>query len=218
MSGVNPGPVPPVAQNSSQPGYLQPSSSAPYYVEDDSLDNFFQQLVVGITGLPATMVRPLWQPEPANLPAYGTDWSAVGLIESELVPGWSYETHSSSGTGTDSLETWENCTFLASFYGPNAERYDGFLRDGLFIGQNQEILLLNGVGLVEWRKRYVVPELIKERWWRRVDRHVRVLREIKRTYNIENILSAVVSLNVEKPTGAPPNMTRTLSVDSPDTN
>ncbi len=215
MSDTVSGPLPVVSQDSTQAGFLRPSGTAPDYLEDDALDDFLQQLVVGITGLPAPFVRPLWQPEPTNLPDWGTTWAAVGLVESELVSGWSYETHDPANTGTDKYTSWEYATFLVTFYGPLAATYDGLFRDGLFIRQNQEILLANGIGLVDWNRRAVVPELIKERWWRRVDRHVRILREINRTYNVRNIKEVLVSVAEESPTGTPPDQDRSLTVTPP---
>jgi hypothetical protein len=213
MSGAN-GPLPTVAPDSTQAGFVRPTASASYYLEDDALDNFFQQLVSGITGLPPTLVRPLWQAEPVNLPDFGTNWAAVGLIESELAKGWSYRQHESADTGSDLLETWEYCTFLVACYGPNAERYDGLLRDGLFLPQNQELLRQNNLGLVEWLHRAVVPQLIKERWWRRVDRHIRVFRSIVREYPIRNILSVPISITGEDPTGTL-QITETRTVTPP---
>jgi hypothetical protein len=215
MSGTA-GPLPPIVTDSSKAGFLAPSASASDYIEDDALDDFFQQAVAGITGLSANLVRPLWQPEPANLPDFGTTWAAVGLVESELAPGWSYETHNSADTGTDRVETWEYCTFQASFFGPHAGRYDGMLRDGLFLPQNQEVFLVNGMGLVDWKQRAVVPVLIKERWWRRYDRHIRLMRDISRTYNIRNIRTVVTDVTVEKPTGDPPDQVDSLTMTPPD--
>lgn len=208
MSGANNGPLPPVASDSTQSGFLKPSASASYYLEDDALDDFFQQLVVGITGLSAQLVRPLWQAEPVNLPDFGTNWAAVGQVESELVRGWSYRQHQSENSGSDLMETWEYVTFLVAFYGPNAERYDGLLRDGLFLPQNQELLRQNNLGLVEWLRRAVVPVLIKERWWRRVDRHIRIFRSIVREYPIRNILSVPISVTGENQSGADETETR----------
>lgn len=215
MSGSNPGPVPPIAPDSSVAGFIQPSSTSSDYLEDNALDNFFQQMVAGITGLPPTLVLPRWQPEPVNLPAYGTNWAAVGVVDSDLVDGWSYETHDPANTGTDQTATWEYLTLLCSFYGPNAGQYDGLLRDGLFLNQNQETLLLNGIGLIEWRNRAIVPTLIKERWLRRIDRRVRFMREIDRVYNIRNILSVPLTVSAQPTSGSAPNQTDTWTITPP---
>jgi hypothetical protein len=185
-------------------------------MEDQALDNFLQQMVVGITGIPATLVRPLWQPEPPNLPTYGTDWVALGIVERDLVRGWNYMSHNPANSGTSESVTWENLTLQVSFYGPDAGLYDGLLRDGLFIEQNQAVLLLNGIGLIEWYQSQVVPVLIKERWWRRIDRHVRFMREIDRVYNIENILSVPLVVTGQRPgNSGPQDITNTWTITPP---
>jgi len=46
---------------------------------DAALDAVFQALVVGITGLPGTLVRPRWQPVPPTQPSVTTNWAAIGV-------------------------------------------------------------------------------------------------------------------------------------------
>jgi len=208
--------TPSIAENSSQRGFLPPGPGlfrltfdmqsngldegylgGPYPRDGQPLDDFCQQYISGITCLDPTYVRPLWQPEPPNIPDFWTNWVAVGITESELDPGWAYRLHDPAHGGRSIVKQHEIFSLLCAFYGPEADWYDGLLRDGLSVPQNSEVLQLNAMGLVDWHHRVVVPEMIKNKWWRRVDRHVRIHREIRRTYPILNILSASVSVTVE---------------------
>src|SRR5215472_16128380 len=142
------------------------------------LDDFLQQLVVAITQLSPHLVRPRWQPEQPALPSYGTNWMAVGVMDTGLDPGWPWLWFDpNSGTApVDSVgnplgafaQQHETIELLCSAYGTNADHYDGLIRDGFAVGQNQEVLLLSGMGLVSVGRRRFVPELIQMRTWRRV--------------------------------------------------
>jgi hypothetical protein len=52
-------------------------------LEDDDLDNAFQGLVVGITGLDQSLVRPRWQSNPPKQPEPTIDWCAIGVTSSQ---------------------------------------------------------------------------------------------------------------------------------------
>ena len=56
--------------------YIQPGT--PSTVFDADLENIFHDAFVGITGIPAGLVRPRWQPEPPLQPDFKTDWMAFG--------------------------------------------------------------------------------------------------------------------------------------------
>lgn len=225
---------PPLAPTSAQTGFVPPSPGlfrfsfdiqgdgfdAGYFdgqapLEDDGLDDFLQQLVAGITRLDPTLVRPRWQPEPPNLPDYGTDWVAVGAVDHEPDPGWAAWQHDSAGGGRDYVTQSETFVLLTSFYGPHAGAYDGLLRDGLQVGQNREVLQLAGMGLGEVGGTSRVPELIKERWTQRVDRRIHIRRQLLRVYPILNLLGATVSVGVETEGGAVDRETRTVVVAGP---
>jgi hypothetical protein len=196
------------AANSSQQGYIQPGSGSPFSfdeselgfdqgyldggmpLEDDALDDFFQAMVVGITGLDPTMTRPRWQEDPGNLPDYGTDWCALAVVDRVAAAYPTWIGHLDQGDGSDELHRTEELTILVTFYGPHCSGYATKLRDGLQIGQNREVLLLNNMGLVETGDLRRVPELIKNRWTDRADLNVMIRRQVKRVYPVLSLLSA----------------------------
>jgi hypothetical protein len=174
--------------DSSTGGYLTPSSSAP--TDDDALVDLLQTVIVGITGLSGMLVRPRWQPEPANLPDYGTNWASLGITERRS-NAYPFVEHESPGNGTDTLVNNETFKLETSFYGPLASTNATYLRDGLAIAQNREQLYLAGISLLVVPTDIIaLPSLLKERWLFRVDMPVWFVREIRRTYPVLNLLSA----------------------------
>ena len=173
-------------------GFLVPGPTpAPF--EDLSLEDFLGQFVVGLTGLDGSLVRPRWQPEPPNLPDFGTDWAAFG-VTTQTPDTYGYVQHVGRDTdpdytGRDELQRHESVETLCSFYGPNAERYAQQFCDGFLIAQNREVLLLNGFGQTETLGPRAAPALIKERWTRKYDVTWNLRRQIRRSYGVLNIAS-----------------------------
>src|SRR3979409_241705 len=130
--------------DSSTGGYLIPSGAPP--LEGQALLDFLQGVIVGITGLDGTMVRPVWQSEPPNIPDAGEAWCAFRITTrpSDKFP---YVKHNADGQGADALQRHEELHVLCSFYdlgsGGLADGLCAQLRDGLSIAQNREILTLN---------------------------------------------------------------------------
>ncbi len=192
--------------DSSTGGYLVASSSAPE--DDDALVDFLQSVVVGITGIAGQFVRPRWQYEPPNLPDAMTTWAAIGITQRKS-NAFPIVEHESTGEGTDTLVNYENFTLDTSFYGPMANSSATALRDGLAIAQNREQLFLAGMALVVVPTSLVaIPTLMKERWLYRVDMPVRFTREIRRTYPVLNLVSAVGTITGQ---GASGNLTAPTS-------
>lgn len=63
-------------------GYLQPVPQFPTLVGNLSFTQFLQTVFVGMSGLPADLVRPDWQPNPPKQPDIFTNWLAIGLTVS----------------------------------------------------------------------------------------------------------------------------------------
>lgn len=170
-------------------GYLSPAP-IPAPLEGQPLARFLQQLFVGITGLREDMVRPRWQPEPANVPQAGEAWCAMGITS---IPG---ETFAYLDQGQTSARVRRNIelNILASFYdlGINnmALPLAGRLRDGFSVPQNREPLTLAGMGLVEVGEPVQAPVLTKNRWLTRIDVPVVIRQLVERTYSILTLDSA----------------------------
>lgn len=179
--------------DSSTGGYLTPAAS-PAPIEGQALNRFLQQVFVGITGLSGTLVRPRWQAEPPAIPAFGTDWMAFGIMRRKP-DAFASTIEDPTGNGSNSVYRQEILEILCTFYGPDADSYASILREGLFVAQNREVLILNNFGLVEVGEAVPVPELVKERWTYRTDMYVRLRRSIEYTYPVLNILSAEGSVD-----------------------
>lgn len=197
---------------SSTGGFLQPASS-PAPLEGALLLRFFQQIIVGITTLDGTMVRPYWQAEPPNVPEQGEAWAAFKIARrpSDEYPFIGRLPYAPED-GADHLQRHEELNVLVTFYdtgstgvndqGSLADYYAALLRDGLAVPQNREPLFLAGMGLTKMGDVVVVPEILKKRWQYRVDFEFSVNRQIDRSYPVNTIVSATGTINYD--TGLPP--------------
>jgi len=177
-----------VGNDSTTPGYLVPTAPSPP-LEDADLDAVFQQMVVGLTGLPGNLVRPRWQPTVPQQPEPSVNWCAIGVTSSDADANPAM-IHNGSGDGSDILQRNEILTVLLSFYGPNASANAAQARDGIYVSQNNAVLSGFSMGLVGVGKKRAVPELVNQQWVRRFDFEMTVRREIIRTYNVLTVLSA----------------------------
>lgn len=185
-----------MANDSTVAGYLQPSGSGP--AEDADLDSIFQQMIVGITGLPGNMVRPRWQATVPKQPEPSANWCSIGVTgiehDANSYESWNQEIDS------ETFIRHEILTVLASFYGANALNYAGQARDGLYVQQNNATLDQYEMGLVEVSSIVTAPELVNQQWVRRFDLPIRVRRRVVRTYPILNVLSAQATAKSETQT------------------
>lgn len=180
-------------------GYLAPSSSPP--AEGDDLDDIFQALVVGITGIAGQLVRPRWAENPLPRPERTANWCAIGVtgVEADTFPA---VIHRGAGDGADELQRHETIDLLASFYGPQAQANAALFKDGLAIAQNREELFKVQMNVLDTGKIISAPDLLNNTWIRRFDVPVRFRRCVTRTYPVLNILSAQGS--VSTPDGTQP--------------
>lgn len=176
-----------MANDSSTGGFIPPASS-PAPLADAALDNLFQQLVVGVTGLPGSLVRPRWQPVVPKQPDPSTNWCAIGvtLLSPDDYPS---EVHNGTGNGSDTQSDHESINVTASFYGPNAMANAKQLRSGLYVAQNRDTLVAAGLNLKEARQLIQAPDLVNEQWIRRWDLTIVFRRQSIYTYSILNIAS-----------------------------
>lgn len=182
-----------MANDSSTGGYLAPEPPGPLY--DTALEDFFQQIVVGITGIPGNLVRPRWQQEPPNPPPAKSDWIALGV---EVGPKqWDAYQKFDPTIGTDGayiVEGAERIRLALSFYGPNNERNHTAFDDGLQLSQNREALSAQKISYIEAESPVNLPALLKDRMRLRVDIAFIFSRWVSRTYPVRTIASASVDL------------------------
>lgn len=183
---------------SSTGGFIAPAAS-PVVLEDTALTDLLQAMVVGITGLTASLVRPRWQPVPPTQPSVTTTWCAIGITDRTPDPGTAWVGHDPTGDGTDQMQRHEVLTVLLSFYGPNAAAMAGRLGDGLYIAQNRETLYHAGAGLVDVGASLTFGELVNGQFVSRCDMPITVRRVRARIYPVENLLEGPVNLESNGP-------------------
>ena len=183
--------------DSSTGGALLPSGTlAP--LEGQGLNRFLNGWIAGVSGLPGAFVRPGWQPFPADPPTVSgaTVWAAYHIAWRHKL-GFPRKVHDSTGDGQDLLQQQEQMGVLVSFYdqGTNglADTYASVFRDGVFVDQNNELLFLNGFGLIDAGDLVPVPTLEKNRWYMRIDCMVTLQRIIQRNYPVLNLLGVDAS-------------------------
>lgn len=191
-------------------GFLTPIGTAPPY--DSELDDAMHDTVVGITGLVSDFVVPRWQTdsEGAELPPFGSDWCAQGIVN-RLPDAFASEVHDPAGDGTSTVQRNEVLIWLVSFYGPHADHFESLFRSGLQLGQNRAVLQSVGVAVTDLDDPILVPDLVKMQWLRRVDVRMNCRRSTSYTFGVKNLLGAQVTLNTD--TGVPPQDASTKNPD-----
>lgn len=181
--------------------YLAPDA-IPAVIDDDALDDAFHDLLAGITGVPATLVRPRWQPTPPTQPDFNTDWIAFGVSVSD-VDKFAYIGHLASGNGglgTNSVERDETLKLQCSFYGPNCKTKLALFRDGVMVDSNRFDLEALGIKFIEVQETVNLPALMKERWVKRLDVTSIFRRRVKRIYSVPSLVGipSMVDLDNEQ--------------------
>jgi hypothetical protein len=211
-----------MANDSSTGGPLLPYSVAAggtQPLEGQALNRFIQGWVVGLTGLPGTMVRPRWQAEPADIPDAGNAWAAIGINSraADTFPYIGHDPVGPTGQGADDLQRNETLRILISFYdlGTNglADYYAELFREGTAIAQNRELLTLAQFNFIDCDEPVAVPALLKERWLYRVDVPFRLRRMISLVYPVLNIESIEVTISSQDPAGNNFDLTVTATDD-----
>lgn len=192
-------PVPPIAPNSTQPGFLQPTN---LYggLEDRDLARFIQQMVAGITGLDPTLVRPEWQPEPPDEPDFNVTWCAVRKERRDPETfAWEGNVMSDNNTVDHVVIRHELLPLRASFQGPAAEATCERLSMGFQLAQNREYLTRAGYGLVETEQIIIIPVFRNERWLYVADMPFTLRRRQQYGYPVEAVNASEVELVIDEP-------------------
>lgn len=166
-------------------GYLTQSASS---IDGLALRRFLQSVIVGVTGLGTTMVRPMWQQNPPPIPSIDIDWCGYAITSQRPEKGAYHEQLDSGGA---TMLRHEELDLLCAFYGPNCLVNAAILRDGLeLIAQNREQLFSQGLGVNGFSDITHAPELVNDRFFDRADITMTISREIRRTYNILSFVGA----------------------------
>lgn len=219
---------PNIRPDSSRRGFILPGTGIPFGLDEallgfdegqwtadlptsgQSLDDFLQQVVAGVTGLDQSLVRPRWQAEPPTLPPLTTDWAAIGVTKSTPL-GFPYarEIVGADGVaGFSQQSDQEEFDLLCSFYGPHADGNAVALRGGLMVHQNRECLQIANIGLITVGGRTRVPTLLKTEYLMRVDTTATFRREVRHFYPVLFYLSAPFKLIMDDGSSVAPRVRR----------
>lgn len=171
--------------------YIKPTSTVPIPGKL-SFNQFIQTVLVGISGLSGFMVRPDWQAEPPKHPDILTNWIAFGLNSAAPDANLWIGVDEDDVTNTQRNQTLE---VALSIYGPDFYETYGLLQDGFQIPNNLEGLRSANIGFVEITPAIVAPDLINERWVKRITTSIILRRGIQRVYPILTLLSANGSIH-----------------------
>jgi hypothetical protein len=158
-----------------------------------ALRRFLQGVLVGVTGLEPSNVRPRWQTNPPVIPDATVDWAAFGISKRTGSSDVSIEQKEFSAT----INRQEQLEVLVSVYGPNAESYCELFREGIALGQNRETLFLACIGSVETTPMLHVPELLNNQWYNRCDFTWVLNRETNKDYQILCLVGAIGAIITE---------------------
>lgn len=169
--------------------YIQPKpgGSQPPFPKTLSLTQFLQTVIVGVSGLDGSMVRPKWQVNPPKQPDIDQNWIGMGV---DLLTPDTYQYVGMDGAGVTTTQRQEGVEVGLSIYGPDGLEIAGLIIDGIQIPQNLDALRAANMGFQESTQPRHVPDLVNERWVQRVELGLVFRRQITRTYPIVSIISA----------------------------
>ncbi len=192
---------------SNVPGIVVPTYES---VDDISLARLLQPILAGLTGLPGTSVRPLWQQNPPPMPDHDTNWLAFG-IEGRTADANAYL---QPGAADARLYRHEDINWLVSCYGPDALTNAGRIRDGLELSQNRAGLALSGMAFIAADDIVNLAEVVNGRFYSRADLVLQMRREILRGYAILPLDGAAVDILADDAESQP--LEKQITVENPE--
>lgn len=183
-----------MSNTSATGGYLVPTSSEPP-PGGLTLEDFIQTVLVGVSGIAGTLVRPKWQIEPPKYPDITVNWIAFAIVTNRPDANASVSMDANDVT---LLQRQETLSVQLSFYGPDALEKSSIVRDGFQIQQNLEALRLANMGYNGITDAVRGPDLFNERWVDRYESTLTLVRQVQRAYPILAFASAHGSIHTDK--------------------
>ena len=171
------------------------SATGGYLVESGVLsrikiEDIWHGVISGITGIAPKLVRPNYQNEPGATIGAGDTYAIFGLKNDTAIE-YPETYHIGTGDGTTVVIDQVRKLLTVSFYGELADDKADMFRRALHIGQNREALRRAGIAVVRVGNPEAVPELVNEKWLRRVDMEIVTVYEAVGKYDILNLLRAL---------------------------
>lgn len=186
-----------MANTSATGGYLVPTSSQPL-PGGLTLTQFIQSVLVGLTELAGDLIRPNWQEAPPKEPGLTVNWIAFGI---NIYNPDIYAYQGLDEQDNDIFARQEGIDVECSFYGPLADDYASKVRDGLQIAQNREALRAANMSFTETTPARPMPDLINERFRRRVMMNIIFRRQIIKTFPVLPVVGAMGTIEVDQDEG-----------------
>lgn len=152
-----------------------------------TLIEFIQSVLVGVSGLPGTLVRPEWQVAPPKQPDIFTNWLAFGIMSTKLD---TYAWVDADAAGNVSSIRHQDLEVTCRFYGPAAYDNAGVLSNGFQIPQNRAVLKSGNMDFTNNGEIMHVPDLVNERWVDSYQMSIFLKREVQPFYPVLTINSA----------------------------
>ena len=165
-------------------GFLAPTRHSNSQ-QDAILLDVLHDWIAGVTGFEGDRVIPRWQQESNNPYDIDENWVSFGIL-------WRRVDSRSSQDWEDIyyvLSRNEKLRIITCFYGDQADYYASRLRDGMQISQNLDFLRQNEMTIVKSNDIISVPEMIKYKWVYRQDLSFDIIRRVKYTYPIMNLIA-----------------------------
>jgi hypothetical protein len=170
-----------MANTSATGGYLV-QASGPIY--GDALDDFFHNVIQGLTELDENLIRPLFQLNPPPIPEPDIDWIAFGINITEAEKGTAHIQMAEDGLSGE-MKRQERLEIPFQIYGINNFDIANKIRDGLQLGQNREVLYHNNISFKGFETPLTkLTEDVNGRYYKRCDFTLSFMREVNRVYPI----------------------------------
>lgn len=153
------------------------------------LEDIVHDMLAGLTGFSNTLVRPAFQFDALKAPLPTENWCAFDL-RNQTATNEPEIRHVPDGDGHDEVLDQMDYEAFCFFYGPHADDYAGMVRRALHIEQNRWAMRQAGIAVCSIGNPTQVPELVNNKWQRRVDLSIYITYEAVGTYDVLNLLRA----------------------------